>query len=64
GSWIEALAERLTAAGSPPGAARDLATTLVVLLEGAHVLCRATGNLDPFESAARTAVAMAENPSS
>jgi TetR/AcrR family transcriptional regulator, lmrAB and yxaGH operons repressor len=61
GSWIEALTERLTAAGSPPEEARDLATTLVMLLEGAHVLCRAAGNLDAFESAARTATTLVRN---
>jgi hypothetical protein len=30
----------------------DVATLLVVLLEGAHVLCRASGSLDPFDRAA------------
>ncbi len=58
-SWIQALTDRLTTAGSPPQEASDLAATLVVLLEGAHVLCRAAGNLDAFESASRAATALA-----
>ncbi len=32
-----------------------MATLLVVLLEGARVLCRASGSLDPFDRAARVA---------
>ncbi|WP_279582888.1 LmrA/YxaF family transcription factor [Fodinicola feengrottensis] len=54
-SWVDQLAERLAAAGVPSGEATDLAATLITLLEGAHVLCRAAGTLDPFERAARTA---------
>ena len=53
--WTGQLAERLTAAGLEPEPARDLAATLVILLEGAHVLCRASGDLEPFDRAARTA---------
>ena len=56
--WTEQLAERLTASGLEPGRARDLATTLIVLLEGAHVLCRASADLEPFERAARTAASL------
>jgi TetR/AcrR family transcriptional repressor of lmrAB and yxaGH operons len=55
GSWAGQLAERLTSAGLADARARDLATTLVALLEGAEVLCRATGNLEPFDRAVRTA---------
>jgi hypothetical protein len=39
--------------------AHDLATTLITLLEGAHILCRATATLDPFDSVARTAMSVA-----
>jgi AcrR family transcriptional regulator len=53
--WIDELAARLAAAGTPSGEAVDLATTLVTLLEGAHVLCRAAGTLEPFERVARCA---------
>ena len=54
-AWAETLTERLTTSGLEADRARDLATTLIVLLEGAHVLCRASRNLEPFERAARTA---------
>jgi AcrR family transcriptional regulator len=53
--WADQLAERLTVSGLEPERAGDLATTLIVLLEGAHVLCRASGDIEPFERAARTA---------
>jgi hypothetical protein len=32
---------------------------LIALLEGAHVMCRAAGTLEPFDRAARAAVALA-----
>ncbi|WBO66537.1 TetR/AcrR family transcriptional regulator [Streptomyces camelliae] len=57
-AWIDRLAGRLAAAGLSSAAATDLATTLITLLEGAHVLCRATGTLDPFDSVARTAAGL------
>jgi AcrR family transcriptional regulator len=40
-SWRDALTNRLTTAGLTPAQATGLATTLLTLLEGAHVLCRA-----------------------
>ena len=55
-SWIDQLAERLSTAGLTPDDAADLATTLITLLEGAHILCRATGTLDPFDQITRTAL--------
>ena len=58
-SWIGQLADSLAAAGMAPGDAVDLASLLVSLLEGAHVLCRAAGSLEPFDQAARTAVLLA-----
>jgi AcrR family transcriptional regulator len=57
-SWADQLAERLSAAGLAPGEAADLAAMLIALLEGAHVLCRAAADLEPFDRAARTAVAL------
>jgi TetR/AcrR family transcriptional repressor of lmrAB and yxaGH operons len=54
-SWTDALATRLTASGLAADAAHDLATTLLALLEGAHVLCRAAASITPFDQAARTA---------
>ncbi|WP_169790778.1 TetR/AcrR family transcriptional regulator [Streptacidiphilus albus] len=55
-AWGDRLAERLVAAGLAPEEAADLAALLLSLLEGAHVLCRAAGELGPFDRAARTAV--------
>jgi AcrR family transcriptional regulator len=56
--WAQQLAERLSASGLESGRAQDLATTLIILLEGAHVLCRASGDVEPFERAARTAASL------
>jgi len=53
--WSDQLAERLSVAGLEPEQAQDLATTLIILLQGAHVLCRASRDLAPFDRAARTA---------
>ncbi len=54
-SWTTALADRLTTTGLPTPEAETLATLLLSLLEGAHVLCRAAGTSAPFESAAASA---------
>jgi AcrR family transcriptional regulator len=59
GDWSEQLARRFTDTGLAEERARDLATTLLTVLEGAHVLCRAAGDLEPFERAARTAASLA-----
>jgi AcrR family transcriptional regulator len=58
GSWVDTLADRLTAAGLPAADATDLATTLITLLEGAHVLCRAANSVAPYDRAARAALTM------
>ena len=52
-SWIGVLKESLHAGGMDGTAAADLATLLVTTLEGAHVLARAEGRIDPFDQAAR-----------
>ncbi|WP_460491745.1 LmrA/YxaF family transcription factor [Dactylosporangium cerinum] len=57
-SWIDALTGRLVTAGLPTDTARDLATTLITLLEGAHVLCRAAASIEPFDRVCRTAMAL------
>jgi AcrR family transcriptional regulator len=57
-AWAEQLAERLAAAGLAPAEAADLATLLITLLEGAHIMCRAAGSIEPFDQAARTATAL------
>jgi TetR/AcrR family transcriptional repressor of lmrAB and yxaGH operons len=58
GSWIGQLGERLATAGLPRVEAIDLSATLITLLEGAHVLCRAAGTLQPFDQAAKMALAL------
>jgi TetR/AcrR family transcriptional repressor of lmrAB and yxaGH operons len=55
-TWISTLADRLSTAGLPTRDAEDLATLLLTLLEGAHVLCRAARSLEPYEQIARTAM--------
>ena len=57
-SWIDALADALTRAGLTAGDATDLAATLIALLEGAHILCRAAESLAPFDHAARATLAL------
>jgi AcrR family transcriptional regulator len=57
-SWVDVLADRLAATGLPPDDADDLATTLITLLEGAQVLCRAAGSIEPYDRMCRTATAM------
>src|SRR5579872_4320808 len=57
-TWTDELAARLTASGLPPHEAHDLAATLITLLEGAQVLCRASGTLDPFERVVRTVASL------
>jgi TetR/AcrR family transcriptional regulator, lmrAB and yxaGH operons repressor len=52
-SWTATLAASLTRAGVEPAAAGDLATMLITLLEGAQVLCRAAGTIEPFERTAQ-----------
>ena len=59
-AWVDALAGRLTAAGLPGDDATDLATTLITLLEGAHVMCRAAASVAPFDRVCRTATALVE----
>lgn len=52
-SWTTALAEQLAGVGIEHGEAADLATALIGLLEGAHILCRAAGTVEPFEQIER-----------
>jgi TetR/AcrR family transcriptional regulator, lmrAB and yxaGH operons repressor len=51
-SWTAVLTDKLTVAGLTPEGAADLACLLITLLEGAQILCRACGNLEPFDHAA------------
>ena len=57
-AWTDQLAERLTVSGLAPSEAADLAATLIALLEGAHILCRAAGTIEPFDRVARTAAGL------
>jgi hypothetical protein len=57
-SWVGVLTERLHAGGMDATEAADLATLLVTSLEGAHVLARAEGRIDPFDRAARALKAL------
>ena len=60
-SWAGQLAQLLTAAGLAPAEAADLATLLITLLEGAHIMCRAAGTIEPFDQAARMAIGLARS---
>jgi AcrR family transcriptional regulator len=51
-AWRRELTGKLTAAGIAAEQASGLAAMLITLLEGAHVLCRAAGDLEPFDQAA------------
>jgi AcrR family transcriptional regulator len=59
--WREALTAHLVRAGSTPPRAGALADLLLATLEGAHVLCRADGTIEPFDRAA-AALRQAERP--
>ncbi len=50
-SWVQALQDRLIELGASPLSARQAATLLIVFLEGTQVLCRAVGDLAPFDDA-------------
>jgi hypothetical protein len=59
-SWTDQLTERLTTSGLGADPASDLAVTLITLLEGAHVMCRAAGTVKPFDQAARATTQLFE----
>ncbi|MER6415292.1 TetR/AcrR family transcriptional regulator [Streptomyces humidus] len=50
--WGGELAAKLTDTGMSTSQAADLATLMIVTLEGAHILCRAEGSIAPFDRAA------------
>jgi TetR/AcrR family transcriptional repressor of lmrAB and yxaGH operons len=50
--WHGTLAAHLKRAGAPAKRAAGLATLLLTTLEGAHILCRAAGEIRPFDRAA------------
>ena len=59
---IPAMRSSLVSIRPPaPGAeAHELAATLVTMLEGAHVLARATGGIECFDQAARALTTLVE----
>jgi AcrR family transcriptional regulator len=56
-SWIAAIERRAREAGISPKRSRELAVSVLALLEGAFVLCRASRSTEPLEIAGATAVA-------
>ncbi len=56
-SWIAGATEYFAAAGIPRGTARELALTMLSLLEGAFIFCRAMRTTEPLEVAGASAVA-------
>jgi AcrR family transcriptional regulator len=56
-SWIVGASEYFTAEGVPRGQSRALALSMLSLLEGAFVFCRAMRSIEPLESAGACAVA-------
>lgn len=59
-SWIGEIAGRFVAAGLPGAEAHELAATLVTMLEGAHVLARATGGIECFDQTAHALTTLVE----
>jgi AcrR family transcriptional regulator len=55
--WITAATERIAAAGPARTSARELAISVIALLEGAFVLSRSLRSVEPLEAAGSTAVA-------
>ena len=53
--WIAAATERFVTSGVPRKRARSLAVSMIALLEGAFVLCRATRRTEPLEIAGAAA---------
>jgi AcrR family transcriptional regulator len=57
-AWIDAAAVRLRGAGISKVEARRLASTIVGLLEGAFILCRASRTTAPMLAAGQTAASL------
>lgn len=56
-SWITATSDRFAGAGIPSSTARELAISMLSLLEGAFILSRAARNTEPVEIAGASAAA-------
>jgi len=59
-SWIAGATEYFAAAGIPPETARELALSMLSLLEGAFIFCRAMRSVEPLEVAGACAVALVQ----
>ena len=55
GSWLDALAADLRAAGAAPEPARATALAVLALLEGAFLLCRTLRSVEPMDAAGERA---------
>jgi TetR/AcrR family transcriptional regulator, lmrAB and yxaGH operons repressor len=60
GSWINEISGRFAVAGLADAEARELASSLITMLEGAHVLARATGGIGCFDQAAHALTMLVE----
>ena len=56
-SWIGGATQYFGAAGIPPETARELALSMLCLLEGAFIFCRAMRSTEPLQVAGASAVA-------
>jgi AcrR family transcriptional regulator len=56
-TWIIGATEYFAAAGIPRETARELAFTMLCLLEGAFIFCRAMRTIEPLQIAGASAVA-------
>jgi TetR/AcrR family transcriptional regulator, lmrAB and yxaGH operons repressor len=60
-SWISEIAGRFAVAGLADAEAHELASSLITMLEGAHVLARATGGIDCFDQTAHALTTLVES---
>jgi TetR/AcrR family transcriptional repressor of lmrAB and yxaGH operons len=51
-AWAGLLAEQLEATGIPPARARSIGLTTLAGMEGALILCRAEGSIEPLDAVA------------
>lgn len=47
-SWVDELHRQLERTGAGEAAAKTLSMLMITFLEGAHILCRAAGTVEPF----------------
>jgi AcrR family transcriptional regulator len=59
-SWVAGAIDRFRPAGLDDGTARELALTMIMLIEGAFILCRAARNTEALEVAGKVAAATVE----